>query len=195
MLGPIKSILDAKEILRLKLAAERKLAHAKRPDAAVHAARIFFNHLTLEETQKIALYHPIKDELDTKPLAEELLDRGHEIGLPVIIKKKSPLIFRKFSRGDELENGILRVAVPKETAPDLVPDIVVTPLLGFDRRGHRLGYGGGYYDRTLNNLRKDRKILAVGFAFGAQEVDAIPSSALDQRLDWIITEREAIRIS
>ena len=82
---------------------------------------------------------------------------------------------------------------PDDQAPIVSPAIIVAPLLAFTRAGGRLGYGGGYYDRTLADLRKAGEVLAVGYAYGAQEVDALPLSPLDQPLDWIVTEREVIR--
>jgi len=193
MISSIKSILDAKELFRLKMAGERTAAAKARPDAAQHAARVFLDSIPLLTGSIISLYHPIKDELDTKPLADELIERGFEICLPVVVKKKSPLTFRQFQRGDALEEGAYGVMTPSPEAAELIPDIIATPLLAFDRSGGRLGYGGGFYDRTLEQARADRDILVVGYAFGAQEVDAVPVSRLDQRLDWIVTERAAIR--
>ncbi|MGE0183786.1 MAG: 5-formyltetrahydrofolate cyclo-ligase [Parvularculaceae bacterium] len=181
-----------KEILRLRMAAERKAAAAARPDAGVHAARLFFEHVPLPDKAVVSLYHPLRDELDTKPLATELLARGFPIALPVTPRKRGVLTFRAFREGDPLlpdRNGIM---TPTEAAPELRPMIVVTPLLAFTRDGARLGYGGGYYDRTLASLKSKNDILAVGFAFAAQEVDKLPMSDTDQYLDWIVTEREAI---
>ena len=184
---------DAKEIWRLKMVGERKAAAKSRPDAGIHAARIFLDNIPVRESSVVALYHPIKDELDTKPLASELLGRGYLIALPVVVKKQAPLIFRKFRHGDPLEEGAYGVPVPTEAAAEVLPDIIVAPLLGFDRAGGRLGYGGGFYDRTLEQLRSQKALLAVGYAYGAQEVDAVPLSRQDQRLDWIVSERGAIR--
>lgn len=192
-LPPIANGFGLKETLRLKMAAERKAAAAARPDAARHAARIFFENIPLPEGASVSLYHPLPEELDTAPLAEELLQRGFSIALPVTPKKRAPLVFRAFKVGDALtpdRNGIL---TPEPSAPEIEPDIVVAPLLAFTRKGGRLGYGGGYYDRTLELLRAKRDILAIGFAFAAQEVEKLPMSKTDQYLDWIVTEREAIR--
>lgn len=152
------------------------------------------DHTPLPENAIVSLYHPMKDELDTRPLAQALLDRGFRIALPVTPKKRGPLTFRAFRDGDPLEADRYGVMTPANEAPEIRPMIIVTPLLAFTRDGGRLGYGGGYYDRTLEALRAETDILAVGFAFAAQEVDNLPMSKSDQRLDWIVTEREAIEV-
>lgn len=174
------------------MAAERREASKARPDAGKHAARVFMDHAPLPENAIVSLYHPMRDELDTKPLAQALLDRGFQIALPVTPKKRGPLSFRAFRDGDPLQTDRYGVMTPLEDAPQVRPMLIVTPLLAFTRDGGRLGYGGGYYDRTLAALRAESDILAVGFAFAAQEVDRLPMSRNDQRLDWIVTEREAI---
>lgn len=182
----------SKEILRLKMAAERRASAKARPDAGKHAARVFLDHIPLPANAVVSLYHPMKDELDTKPLAEALLERGFTIALPVTPKKRGPLMFRAFRDGDPLRQDRYGVMTPLENAAEVRPMIIVTPLLAFARDGARLGYGGGYYDRTLAALRAETDVLAVGFAFAAQEVQKMPMSKTDQRLDWIVTEREAI---
>ena len=196
MFNPIKTTLDpAKSVFRLRAAAERAHAAKARPDAPRHAARLFFDSVPFSAGDKVGIYYPIKDELDTWPLAEEIWRRGGRVLLPVVGRKHSALTFRDYKEGDRLIKGAFGAKIPEKAAIELTPDIVVTPLLAFDRRGGRLGYGGGFYDRTLEQLRASNKVCAVGFAFGAQEVDAVPLGPLDQPLDWIVTEREAIRIT
>jgi 5-formyltetrahydrofolate cyclo-ligase len=192
IIPPIAPGFASKEVLRLRMAAARREAAKKRPDAAKHAARVFMDHAPLPPGATVALYHPIKDELDTKPLAEALLDRGFEIALPVTPKKRARLTFHAFRDGDPLHADRYGIMTPAKDAPEVRPMIIVTPLLAFTRDGRRLGYGGGYYDRTLAAMRAEGDVLAVGFAFGAQEVESIPSGRHDERLDWIVTEREAI---
>ncbi len=191
-LPPITPGFASKEILRLRMAAARREAARARPDAGKHAARVFMDHAPLPEGAVVSLYHPMKDELDTKPLAEALLDRGFTIALPVVPRKRGPLTFRAFRDGDPLVADRYGIMTPSEDAPIVRPMLIVTPLLAFTRGGARLGYGGGYYDRTLAALRAEGDVLAVGFAFAAQEVERIPLTSRDQRLDWIVTEREAI---
>lgn len=192
VLPPMTLGFASKEILRLRMSAERRDAAAARPDAGRHAARVFMDHVPIPEGATISLYHPMKDELDTKPLAAALIERGFRIALPVTPKKRGPLTFRAFRDGDPLSPDRYGVMTPSDDAPEVRPTIVVTPLLAFTRDGKRLGYGGGYYDRTLAAMREAGDVLAVGFAFGAQEVEKMPFSERDQRIDMIVTEREAI---
>lgn len=191
-LPPIAPGFASKEILRLRMAAARKEAARARPDAGKHAARVFMDHAPIPKGAIVSLYHPMKDELDTKPLAEALLERGFMIALPVTPRKRGPLTFRAFRDGDPLNPDRYGIMTPAEDAPEVRPVLIVTPLLAFTRDGGRLGYGGGFYDRTLAALRAESDVLAVGFAFAAQEVEKLPMSRTDQRLDWIVTEREAI---
>jgi 5-formyltetrahydrofolate cyclo-ligase len=193
LLPPIAAFLDPKTVLREQARAERRTAAALRPGAARHAATNFLAHIEVENGVVVSLYHPIKDEIDPAPLAEELEQRGARLALPVIVAKKSPLVFRAYSVGGARVAGRFGTQTPPETAPEVTPLILVVPLLAFTRRGDRLGYGGGYYDRTLKVLRGRGPVLAVGYAYGAQEVDALPVGPLDEKLDWIVTEREAIK--
>jgi len=193
MIIPLSPKMSLKETLRLKMAGERKAAARARPDAGVHAAARFMDAIAPQPGATVGLYHPINDELDTKPLAEALLKNACAIALPVIAGKSAPLVFRAFARGDALTPGKFGVMTPLETAPEAVPDIIVTPLLAFDRFGNRLGYGGGYYDRTLAMRREEGPLIAVGYGYGVQEIDALPTTPLDAPLDWIITERGARR--
>lgn len=192
VLPPITPAFAGKEILRRRMTAERRALAKARPDAGRHAARVFMDHVPVPPGATVALYHPMTDELDTKPLAEALLERGFEIALPVTPSRRGPLTFRAFRDGDPLSADRYGVMTPAETAPEVRPMLIVTPLLAFTRDGKRLGYGGGYYDRTLAALRAEHDVLAVGFAYGAQEVEKMPFGERDQRIDMIVTEREAI---
>lgn len=192
MLPPIASLFDPKAILRERMKGERKAAAKARPDAGVHAASNFMRAIPLKENAVVSLYFPMRDELDTEPLVAALIEDGATVALPIVAKKKAPLIFRAYAPGDDLVSGSYGELVPAQSAPEATPDILVIPLLAFTRNGGRLGYGGGYYDRTLEKLRKSGNPLAVGYAFGAQEVDALPLTPLDQPLDWIVTERGAV---
>ena len=193
MLPPIASFFDPKAILRERMKGERRAIAKARPDAGVHAAAHFMSAITLPERAVVSLYFPMRHELDTEPLAAALLEKGARLALPVVTRRKSPLVFRAYTPGDDMVEGSYGELVPAEDAPEVTPDILVVPLLAFTRAGGRLGYGGGYYDRTLAALRQSGAPLAVGYAYGGQEVDALPLSPLDQPLDWIVTERGAIR--
>lgn len=193
MLPPIAPFSNPKKILRERMKGERRAAARKHPDAAEHAASAFMRAIDRHEGTIVSLYYPIKGELDTEPLVSALIEEGTRVVMPVVAKKKAPLIFRAYMPGEELVTGPYGELTPAEGAPEATPDILVVPLLAFTRDGGRLGYGGGYYDRTLEALRKQGNPIAVGYAYGEQEVDAIPLSPLDQALDWVVTERGAIR--
>jgi len=193
MLPPIAPFSGPKTILRERMKAERRAAAKARPDAAIHATSNFLAAIDIPEGATVGLYYPIKDELDTEPLAAALTERKTPIALPVVGGKKEPLSFRAYQPGDALIDGAYGELIPGGDAAEAAPAIIVTPLLAFTRAGGRLGYGGGYYDRTLEALRRESDVVAVGFAYGAQEVDALPLSALDQPLDWVVTERAATR--
>ncbi len=139
-------------------------------------------------------YWPIKAELDVRPVLEILARKGHPIGLPVIDAKGEPLVFRRWEPGDVLIEAGFGTLVPGGDKAEVIPQVLLVPLLSFDRDGYRLGYGGGFYDRTLALLRGRQDTLAVGVAFSAQEVGSVPRDAFDQRLDWIVTESGSIQI-
>ena len=137
-------------------------------------------------------FMPLKSEINPLPLMRKLAQAGAQLALPVVAGRGKPLIMRAYAFGDELAAGQWGIRQPKLEAPEVAPDILIVPLLAFDRAGHRLGYGAGYYDMTINSLRASKPITAVGIAFAAQEIDAVPITARDARLDLVLTEREVI---
>lgn len=171
--------------------AERR--KAARSDAADHAAKNFLASVPSAQGAVVGLYHPLKDELGTAPLATALFERGIPLALPAVKERHAPLVFRRYVPGDPLKKGAHGALEPAAHIEELRPSVLVVPLLAFTRRGARLGYGGGYYDRTIAALRAKGPLLAVGYAFGAQEVPSLPGEAHDAELDWVVTEREAIR--
>lgn len=132
-------------------------------------------------------YMPFGDEADIRLLMHSLVEAGYQLALPVIIKKAAPLEFRAWAPGADLEAAQWGIMEPSETAEVLLPDVVLSPLLAFDDEGYRLGYGGGFYDRSLEKLRALKPVVLVGIAFDEQRVDSVPRDAFDQRLDWIMT--------
>lgn len=139
----------------------------------------------------VAGYMAIGDEADPAPLLGILAQHGCQLALPCVTGPGVALTFRSWGPGEPLTPGAYKIPEPKNGA-DLVPDFVLVPLLAFTPDGHRLGYGGGYYDRTLAALRVQKpEILAIGLAFAAQEVTHLPVDPDDQPLDWIVTERGA----
>ena len=140
----------------------------------------------------VAGYSPIKSELDPLPLMRALAGKGAVLALPVIVARDHALIFRSWQPGEALVRGPLGIFQPSSDAPDVEPDIVLVPLAAFDRAGHRIGYGRGYYDRTLQHLRASKKITVVGLAFAVQEIENVPRLLHDEQLDCVLTERELI---
>ena len=141
----------------------------------------------------ISVYWPIRSELNTRPLIETLCERGLKVALPILVAVKHPLLFRAFEPGDELAKGPFGLSEPSSDKAALEPDIIFAPLAAFDRKGYRLGYGGGLYDATLNAMRAKHPVTAIGIAYAVQEADSIPVEDHDQKLDYIVTERETIR--
>jgi len=137
-------------------------------------------------------FMPLKSEINPLPLMRKLAQAGAQLALPVVAGRGKPLIMRAYAFGDELAAGQWGIRQPKLEAPEVAPDILIVPLLAFDRAGHRLGYGAGYYDMTINSLRASKPVTAIGIAFAAQEIDAVPITARDARLDLVLTEREVI---
>ncbi|OAN45644.1 5-formyltetrahydrofolate cyclo-ligase [Paramagnetospirillum marisnigri] len=142
----------------------------------------------------VAGYWPLADEIDPRPLMRALAARGHPLALPVVVGRETPLEFRSWSPDDPLDAGPHGTRHPPTSAERVTPDVVLVPLLCFDAKGFRLGYGGGYYDRTLAALRRARPVLAVGLAFAAQRVEAVPAEAWDQGLDKIATEQGVVTV-
>ena len=135
----------------------------------------------------------MNDEFDVRPLMIRLTEFGYVCALPVVVARGEALVFRRWQPGDPLIKAKFGTREPSAQAANTVPDIVLTPLLAFDDTGRRLGYGGGFYDLTLKELRASHPIIAVGVAYQAQRVDKVPSGNRDERLDWIVTEERAIR--
>lgn len=140
-------------------------------------------------------FWPFGPEIDVRPILYHLDAAGHPIALPVVIRRGLPLLFRAWRPGQALVTGSFGISRPDKDQPELTPRVLIVPLLAFDRDGYRLGYGGGFYDRTLASLRASGRTLAIGVGFAAQEVRAMPRDHADERLDWMVTEREAFQIS
>lgn len=175
-----------------KLKAQARKAARKVRAAILHedkSSRLIDNWPIQEfRDAKIASFWPIKDEIDPRPLSEYLIEQGHELGLPAIIKEAHPLEFRQWDPSTPLIEGPFKTREPSRMSPVIIPDVVLVPLLAFTRKGERLGYGGGFYDRTLSELREIKSICACGVAFSGQETTQIPTNNFDQKLDAILTE-------
>lgn len=133
-------------------------------------------------------YSPIRSEIDPVPLMRTLATQGVRLALPAVMARGKSLAFRVWSPDDRLMLGPLGILEPSPAAAEVVPDIMLVPLAAFDRLGHRIGYGAGHYDFTLAHLRKTKAITAIGLAFAAQEIEAVPALSHDVALDYVLTE-------
>ena len=136
-------------------------------------------------------YSPIRSEIDPVPLMRQLAARGAQLALPAVMARGKSLAFRAWSPSDRLMLGPLGILEPSPAAAELIPDIMLVPLAAFDRLGHRIGYGAGHYDFTLAHLRKVKPVTAIGLAFAAQEIEAVPALSHDVALDYVLTESKA----
>ncbi len=195
--------LDTRKSDLRKLAQQRrKQAYADAPDAgAALAAHVIAaaSALGLDDGARVvSAYWPMGTEMDVRPLMRALGAHGHTLALPVVTAPATPLTFRRWQDGDVLIDGGFGTSVPRADAPELTPDILIVPMLGFDEAGYRLGYGGGFYDRTLAKLRQGgagTSPFAIGAAFAGQRLDTAPRGPHDQPLNAIATERGIIMIT
>jgi 5-formyltetrahydrofolate cyclo-ligase len=135
-------------------------------------------------------YSPIRSEIDPAPLMRTLAARGAQLALPAVMARGKSLAFRAWSPSDRLLLGPLGILEPSPAAAEIIPDIMLVPLAAFDRLGHRIGYGAGHYDYTLAHLRKMKPVTAIGLAFAAQEIRAVPALQHDVALDYVLTETQ-----
>ncbi len=179
--------LDEKAQMRKAAFARRKAAHAR--DMG-NAAAVLSSFLAGYRGVDLAGYMPIRTEINPLPAMEEAAAHGR-VGVPVILGEGQPLQFSEWSPEGEMKDGAFGAKIPFEDR-FFEPEIVIVPLVAFDVKGGRLGYGGGFYDRTLQLLRSQRPTLAVGFAYSDQIAKDLPLETTDQPLDLVITEREII---
>lgn len=142
----------------------------------------------------ISAFWPLAEELDTLPLLHALHQQGHQMLLPVMLGAGQPLQFACWQPGDELVEAAFKTLEPSKDKARMQPDIMLCPLLAFDRRGYRMGYGGGFYDRSIAQISQHKQVLTIGLAFAAQEVSQVPTGEFDVPLDMIVTEEEIIHI-
>jgi 5-formyltetrahydrofolate cyclo-ligase len=165
-------------------------AEIRKAAAEAIAARAF--PLVIAPGTVVSGFMPLKSEISPLPLMRKLADAGARLALPVVAGRGKPLIMRSWQWGEPLVPGVWDIREPRPEAPEVQPDILLVPLLAFDRSGHRIGYGAGYYDLTIAQLRAKKPIAAIGIAFAAQEVETVPRTAFDAQLDLVLTENETI---
>jgi len=186
-------ISEAKAIARKAGFERRKVAHDARTDCAARATEHLLSYISdMGDGLVISAYMPIRTEIDVLPTMTALHQLGHRICVPVIDKLGLPLTFREWTPDVEMIKGPFGAKVPA-TGDWLVPDVLMVPLVTFDQQGYRLGYGGGFYDRTLELLRSKLPTVAVGYAYAGQEGE-VPIESTDQRLDAIVTNSGIIQI-
>jgi 5-formyltetrahydrofolate cyclo-ligase len=186
------------ELRRHSLARRDLVSHDEAKEAAAHIAGLglaLVSEIAARDNLPdlvVSVYWPIRSELNTRALIDALSAKGVRVALPVMHAVRRPLAFRLFVPGDDLAKGPFGLSEPTADKPELDPDVILAPLAAFDRRGYRLGYGGGIYDATLNALRPKKQVIAVGLAYALQEAERVPAEAHDQKLDYVLTERETI---
>lgn len=173
--------------LKARLRREALVARGQGGDAAA-MARHLLQVLAPQGDKVLAGYWPMRDEAD--PRAAMTAHPG-PVCLPVVLGPARPLLFRRYD--GRLEAGSFGTSHPPADCPVLEPQVLIVPLAGFDRAGNRLGYGGGFYDRSLQALRANAPVLAIGLAYAVQEIRAIPTEPTDESLDIIVTDREILR--
>jgi len=187
---------DEKRAERTRALTRRAAAYARHGrEAGAALARHGLDFLTLAPGAIISGFSAIRDEIDAAALLARLAGEGYRLALPVMQGKRLPLLFRAWAPGDETASAQWGIAEPLPSKPVLEPDVVLVPLLAFDAHGCRLGYGGGFYDRTLTRLRALKPVVAVGIGYDELRIDAVPHLDYDERLDWVLTPSGPLRCS
>ncbi|MSO77679.1 MAG: 5-formyltetrahydrofolate cyclo-ligase [Alphaproteobacteria bacterium] len=179
--------------------ALRAVARARRAalvssGAGERLAERFLAQVPLAPDATVAGYWPMGDEIDVRPLLARVHALGRVSVLPVTGPRGTSLGFRRWRPGDALTRGVFGTSEPAPDRPEARPSLLLVPLLAVDGEGWRLGYGAGYYDRTLRALRRTGPVLAVGIGYAAQMIDAVPHGSDDEPVDWIVTESWARQI-
>jgi 5-formyltetrahydrofolate cyclo-ligase len=190
------SLFEQKAALRKLAATTRHAAHEQLRDHAPNLlASGAFPAVIKAGFHIVSAFYPYRSEIDTRPLLGRLAGHGWTTCLPIVLGEGLPLEFRCWLPGEPTIKGSMNIDRPAENAPVEEPDVLIVPMLAFDKKGFRLGYGGGFYDRTLEKLRAKKTIIAIGAAYSAQEVIEVPHDDHDQPLDFIMTEKEVVAIS
>jgi 5-formyltetrahydrofolate cyclo-ligase len=189
---PVAALASAKANIRCEALERRNAlpADLRASAAQAIAARPFPRPVPRDTV--VSGFMPLQSEINPIPLMQKLAAGGARLALPAVAGRGKPLVMRAFAFGDNLTRGVWGIREPAADAPQILPDLLLVPLLAFDRSGHRIGYGAGYYDLTINALRAQKSVLAVGLAFAAQEFAQLPATVRDARLDLVLTEREVI---
>jgi 5-formyltetrahydrofolate cyclo-ligase len=188
---PRMSSTESKDTIRKEALQRRAGLKARVAELSGQLAGRFLQAIPLPSNTVVSSYWAIGDEADPVYLEPELRQRGYRVVLPRVAGRNVPLDFHLWERGAELVRGGFGLSEPSRHWPKVAPDVLIVPLRAFDAEGYRIGYGAGYYDRTIRALRKTKHIVAAGFAFAVQEFPKLPHLDHDERLDWIVTENGA----
>ena len=188
----VESLSDKKAELRREAMARRDALPPEARQAAAEAIAARKFPLAIAPGVIVSGFMPLKSEINPLPLMRKLAGQGARLALPVVAGRGKPLVMREWVFSELLIAGVWGIREPQPEAAVVDPDILLVPLLAFDRAGHRIGYGAGYYDLTLAQLRARKPVIAAGLAFAAQEVPAVPATPRDALLDLVLTEREVL---
>jgi 5-formyltetrahydrofolate cyclo-ligase len=183
---------DQKAALRAAVLARRDALPVEQRAVAAQTVAARGLPFAIKPGTIVAGFMPMQSEINPLLLMKALAGHGAHLALPAIAGRGKPLIMRAYVFGDELGRGQWGIREPKPDKAEVAPDILIVPLACFDRAGHRIGYGAGYYDMTINALRAKKTVVAVGIAFALQEIPRVPATERDERLDLVLTEREVI---
>jgi 5-formyltetrahydrofolate cyclo-ligase len=181
-----------KEQLRNQALARRDAVPAAERQSAAETIGARKFPVAIPRGAVVSGFMPMKSEINPLPLLKRLAAEGAKLALPVVAGRGKPLIMRAWEFGAPLDAGVWGIRQPKVDAPEIDPDILIVPLAAFDRAGHRIGYGAGYYDMTITRLRGIKSVVVLGIGFAAQEIPRVPATERDARLDLVLTEREII---
>ena len=190
--------MNDKQRLRQEARARRQQLARALPEHAWYLATHradYFDDLGISPDAVVAGYWPFREEADPRPLMEAFAAKGHPLVIPRVAGRTAPLEFHRWIEGDPMRSNAFGITEPLTTAEIMAPSVLLVPMLAFDAAGYRLGYGGGYYDRTLTLLRSTRAVLAIGVAFAGQEVPKLPHHKHDERLDMLVTENGVRRFA
>ena len=188
MVNPVEQ--SDKTNLRAAALARRDALNVQERAGAALAIAARMPPLDVTPSTIVAGYAPIRSEVDPVQLMQAFAARGAALAMPAIAARNVSLVFRRWTPGDALVHGAFGISEPSATASEVIPDLVLVPLAAFDRAGHRIGYGAGYYDRTLAHLRRHKTVTAIGLAFAVQEIPQVPALSHDVRLDYVLTETD-----
>lgn len=179
---------ELKQKLRCEMKARRaKVSPRERLRAAQAVCGPMETFLARHKPHILGLYHHVQSEFETLPLAALAWKKKLDVALPVVVGQAAPLLFCPWKEGEPLEPGAFKILEPSDKSLSVFPDVLLIPLLAFDQSGARLGYGGGFYDRTISQLRARGGVCAIGLAYDFQELPELPTGPYDEPLDFVLT--------